>query len=88
MSGFFLDDADYAQQRRMQMASAMMGGGAHKGANGGLANLGSSLAGAYAMKNMDNWREGEKFANLRMQGAGLPPVSFGRPPLFFGLGGP
>jgi hypothetical protein len=80
--GYFMDDADWAKQR---MAQALMTPQNNQGAYGGLANLGSSLGGAYAMKSMmPDPMAGQK---ARMAAAGTPMGSNGFLSNLFSLGG-
>lgn len=84
--GFFYGDIDPAYARQMQMAQALMGNNANpKTANAGLANMGSDIAGAFAMRNAQNQQQGQNFANQRMMAASDAPVSFNSP--LFSLGG-
>jgi len=83
MTGYFMDDADYAKQR---MAAALMGNQSAQGANSGLANAGSALAGAYALKQLRSPEaQGQTFMRERMNAAGTPmPSMLDR---LFSLGG-
>lgn len=83
--GFFYGDTDPAYTRQMQMAQALMGNNANpKTANAGLANMGSDIAGAFALRNAQNQQQGQNFANQRMMAAGDTPVSFNSPLFSFG----
>lgn len=85
--GFFYGDTDPAYARQMQMAQALVGNNANpKIANAGLANMGNDIAGAFAMRNIQNKQQGQNFANQRLVSAGDDPVSFGGNSLF-SLGG-
>lgn len=82
--GFFLDDADYAKQR---MAASLMAP-QNQGAFGGLANAGSTLAGAYAMKQLqDPANQGQQFMRQRMAAAGTPMDNNSWLGQLFSLGG-
>lgn len=80
-----MDDADYAKQ---QMARALMGNQGAQGANAGLANAGNALAGAYAMKRLQDPTDGgQQFMRQRMAAAGTPMDSGGWLGKLFSLGG-
>ncbi len=85
MTGYFMDDADYAKQ---QMARTLMGTQNNQGAMGGLANAGQALAGAYAMKRLqDPTDQGQQFMRQRMAAAGTPMAENSWLGKLFSLGG-
>lgn len=75
---------DFWKQR---MAATLMGNQGGQGALGGLANAGASLAGAYAMKRLqDPTDQGQQFMRQRMAAAGTPMSDSGWLGRLFSLG--
>lgn len=73
---------------KQKMAAALMNNQGAQGANAGLANAGNALAGAYAMKRMqDPTDQGQAFMKQRMAAAGTPMGNTGWLGKLFSLGG-
>lgn len=88
--GYFYGDAGANPEDvwKQRMAMTLMGNQNNHGAMGGLANAGSALAGAYAMKQLqDPTDQGQKFMRERMSAAGTPMESGGWLGKLFSLGG-